>query len=157
MLITTKGSVVKKLVLILTISLLCLASSFAEKDVNPIYKSDTEAIKATVSNYDAGWFNSDFERMEKALHPNLFKVTIKNLKDSDDQYLEVMTAEQLIIYTKHNHTWVEGQSAISMEILFQSAKIAVVHTVSEGYYDICNLAKLNGEWKIVQVIWARSE
>ncbi|MFH1844890.1 MAG: hypothetical protein ABIF77_16995 [bacterium] len=44
-----------------------------------------------------------------------------------------------------------------MRIIYQDEQIAVVYAVSDGFYDICNLVKLNGEWKILQVLWGRNE
>jgi Putative lumazine-binding len=148
----------KKIVFVLFLSLICMNFSLAEGE-KPVIdtKGDSEAIEITVKNYIEGWFLSDFERMTKALHPNLFKITIGSLKDSEEEFLNVMTAEQLIVFSKNNQTWVEGRSFQSMEIIFQDEQIAVVHAISDGFFDICNLAKLNGEWKIVQVLWAKTE
>ena len=57
--------------------------------------ADTRAIKAAVADYVEGWFASDPERMERALHPGLHKVTIKQVRGSSTEYLDVMSAESL--------------------------------------------------------------
>ena len=41
-----------------------------------------------------------------------------------------------------------------MEIVYRDVKIAVVHAVSDDFYDVCGLVEVNGEWKIVHVLWA---
>jgi hypothetical protein len=41
--------------------------------------------------------------------------------------------------------------------VFQDEQIAVVHAVSTGFYDVCGLVKLNGEWKLLQVLWGPND
>jgi hypothetical protein len=119
--------------------------------------ADTEAIKAAVAGYVEGWFASDPVRMKEALHPNLHKVTVKRISGSSTDYLDVMSAESLMAFAKHNQEWVKGKQTHSMKIVYQDEKIAVVHALSDDFYDVCGLAKVNGEWKIVHVLWAMNE
>ena len=67
-----------------------------------------------------------------------------------------MSTEALVAYARNNQKWVEGKQARSMKILYQDERIAVVHAVSDDFYDLCSLAKVGGKWKIVQVLWARN-
>jgi hypothetical protein len=139
-----KKSIVLLLVLIMGATLAAAAEPADE----------AKAIKAAVGDYVEGWHASDAERMARALHPNLSKGTVKSVPESSTEYVDFMTAENLIAYTKHNQKWVEGKKARSMKIVYQDERIAVVHAVSDDFYDLCSLAKVNGEWKIVQVLWA---
>ena len=118
---------------------------------------DAKAIKAAVANYVEGWFASDGDRMAKSLHPNLSKATVKTIPDSSTEYVDFMSAEALIAYARNNQKWVEGKQGRSMKIVYQDERIAVVHAVSDGFYDVCGLTKLNGEWKILHVLWAPNE
>ena len=119
--------------------------------------ADSAAIKATVANYLEGWFSSDAGRMEKALHPNLAKYTVRKTRDGSAEYLGRMTAEELIVLASRNQDWVKGKKTHEMKIVYQDEQIAIVHAVSDGFYDLCNLAKINGEWKIVQVLWGPND
>ena len=118
-------------------------------------KEDTAAIKATALNYLEGWFSSDARRMEQALHPNLTKYIVEKVKDTEDEYLRGITADAMVAVTKNNAKWVEGKNYRTMDILYQDGRIAVIHAVSDGFYDIINLVKINGQWKIIQVLWDR--
>ena len=116
---------------------------------------DTAAIETTVRNYLEGWFTSDQTRMEKALHPNLLKATVRNLTGTEAEYLDIMEAEALVAYTGHNQKWVEGKGVEELQIIYQDDRFAVVHAVSTDFMDICGLVKLNGEWRILQVLWTQ--
>ncbi len=112
------------------------------------------AIKACVLDYLEGWFTSDPVRMERALHPNPFKVRVQKMRGTDDDILDTMGASTLVTYAEHNQAWVEGKEGVrEMTVLYNDGKIAVVHAVSDGFYDVCGLVKANGEWKILQVLW----
>lgn len=119
--------------------------------------ADRTAIESTIANYLEGWFSSDPSRMERALHPNLAKYNVRKVGESDLEYLAGMTAEELVAMTQHNQEWVKDRKFREMKILYQDGQLAVVHAVSDGFYDLCNLAKINGEWKIVQVLWGRND
>ena len=118
---------------------------------------DVKLIRETVTNYLEGWFSSDAGRMTEALHPNLVKYTVKKVPGSETEYLDVMGAESLIAFTAHNQEWVKGKKTHEMKIVYRDDRIAVVHAVSDDFYDICNLARINGEWKILQVLWGMNE
>ncbi len=114
---------------------------------------DTAAIKETALNYLEGWFSSDTARMEKALHPNLMKTIVVKIPNSDREYLRSATAEAMVSFTGHNQQSVKGKRFRTMKILHQDSRIAVVHAISDDFYDIINMVKVNGEWKILQVLW----
>lgn len=139
------------LVLVFVLLFTCGAASAGEEA-----ESDITAIHAAVANYAEGWFSSNPDRMERAVHPNLAKYNVRKVGKTDREYLATMTAEELVAMTHHNQEWVEGRKFHEMSILYQDDHIAVVHAVSDGFYDLCNLAKINGEWKIVQVLWGRN-
>ena len=119
--------------------------------------ADAKAIKESVANYLDGWFSTDAERMSKALHPNLSKCTIKKVPNTSTEYLDIMGKEALESFTKHNQAWVKDKKTHTMKIVFQDEQFAIVHAVSDDFYDICGLAKLNGEWKIIHVLWGMNK
>jgi len=139
--------------LLLMTGILCLGTvSAAAQDSN----ADAAAIEAAVRNYIEGWFSSDAGRMEMALHPNLQKATVRTLQDGKTQYLDLVEAQTMVHYTGQNQDWVKGkQLEKPVEILYQDEHFAVVKAISTDFYDICGLVKLNGEWKILQVLWAQ--
>ena len=131
-----------------------LSPNVLAADVAP---DDAKAIKETVANYLGGWFSSDPERMRKALHPNLSKYTVKTIPDTKLEYLDGIDAESLIAFAAHNREWVKDKRYHEMKIVYQDERIAVVHAVSDGFYDVCGLVKINGEWKILHVLWDKNQ
>jgi hypothetical protein len=153
---------VKKKMTLCLIVLLCggmLAGSAAaqEPTVEPVvtdHSAEEPAIKACVLDYLEGWFTSDAARMERALHPSLFKCRLQPLPGTDAEILDIVDASALITYTAHNQAWVEGKEGVKeMKILYNDGRIAVVHAVSDGFYDVCGLIKVDGRWKLLQVLW----
>jgi hypothetical protein len=145
----------RQAIMICLATALCLAASsgFAADEA-----ADAKAIEAIVRNYLEGWFTSDQARMEKALHPDLFKVTVRKTKADEAETLDAMEADDLIMLTGRNQDWVKDKKGIhSLKIVYQDEHFAVVHAVSTGFYDVCGLVKLNGEWKILQVLWAGND
>ena len=139
------------------VALCALALTCGAAVADDAIKADTAAIEAAVADYLEGWFTSDPARMANAFHPNLAKYNVKTLGKTETEYLGRMTAEELIAMAHHNTDWVKDKKFHKMEILYQDEQLAVVHAVSDGFYDLCNLAKINGEWKIVQVLWDRND
>ena len=65
----------------------------------PQTEKDTLLIKGTALNYIEGLYTNNYERMEKALHPELAKRVIK--KDENGNYrLSNMGYSELIYYSK---------------------------------------------------------
>ncbi|MCB1043590.1 MAG: nuclear transport factor 2 family protein [Acidobacteria bacterium] len=118
---------------------------------------EVDAIKEAALGYLDGWFQSDAKKMESALHPYLHKFRVSTVKNSSHQFLDVMTADELIGISGVNQQWVKDKGHGEPEILFYNSDIAVVFAQSDGFYDLINLAKINGSWKIVQVLWQVGE
>jgi hypothetical protein len=119
--------------------------------------SDSIAIRATALNYVEGWYEGNETRMAAALHPDLAKRIVKAKKDSmgTTNVLEQMGAEQLINGTKRGfgkNTPKENQikNVIILDI-FQNT--ASVRAEMSGWIDYMHMAKWNGEWKIINVLW----
>ena len=117
-------------------------------------KTDEAAIKETVLNYLEGYFTADAKRMESALHPNLSKCNVSKARNGEEEFLGFMTAELLILATKYNKN---SYDIKSFKILHQDKHYALVHIVNTEFYDLVGLAKLNGKWKIIHVLWAMNE
>ena len=68
--------------------------------------------------------------------------------------LRKMGSGMLIEGTKAKMGMVEeGKRDIRFKLLDLKRNIAFVEVFSSMYYDYCQLAKINGEWKIVNVLW----
>ncbi|UCG87180.1 MAG: nuclear transport factor 2 family protein [Gemmatimonadota bacterium] len=116
--------------------------------------TDRAEIEATALNYIDGSFSGDAERMEKALHPELTKMLLTNNRVTGKPFLHKMGASDLIEGTRAGLGMVdEDQRGIEVEIYDVSHGIAAVKVTSSRYIDHLQMGKVNGEWKIINVLW----
>lgn len=114
---------------------------------------DSAAIRATALNYVEGWYESNPDRMAKALHPELAK-RIVNRDDKGNEWLGNQGATNLIQNTRRGgkDTPKELQQK-DVYILDIFENTASVKAVMSGWIDYMHLAKWRGEWRIVNVLW----
>ncbi|MDH5196944.1 MAG: nuclear transport factor 2 family protein [Gemmatimonadota bacterium] len=115
--------------------------------------ADSAAIRGTALDYIEGWYAGDAARMERALHPQLAK---RIVRQSEGAFvLGDMTAEQLVGYTRAGGGTrtpaAEQQKDVTILDIFRNA--AVVKIVARDWVDYLQIAKWEGDWKIVNVLW----
>ena len=125
--------------------------------------NDSTQIKETVLNYLEGMETNNPQRIEKAMHPDLAKRTIEKNKEGIE-YPENMTAASLIGYSKgfdftlFYKADVDPKEPLKSEVIIYeiSNGIASVKAVTNKFefVDYIHLGKLNGEWKIINILWA---
>jgi hypothetical protein len=134
---------------ILCVCTLPLSVSFAQTT------QDSAAIKQTALNYIEGWYEGNSERMEKALHPELAKRIVTTDAQSGKSRISQMSALTLINGTRAGggkQTPVEKQEK-DVTILDIYNNVASVKVIASTWIDYLHVAKWNGEWKIVNVLW----
>lgn len=116
--------------------------------------AEKRAIEATTLNYLGGYYTGDAERMARALHPELTKVWPRPIQQTGRIMLQKIGASYLIEATgTGNGKLDEGKRNISMTVFDYGDDIAMVEALSAMFYDYIQLAKINGEWKIINVLW----
>jgi hypothetical protein len=132
---------------------LSLAWTGAGLAVSP---EEAAAIEATALNYIEGWYSGDAERMEKALHPDLAKRVIRHDEKWKRDRVDQMSALTLIQYTRaaYGTKTPKDEQRKDVEILDVYGNIATVKTVARDFVDYMHIGKVNGEWKIINVLWA---
>lgn len=115
--------------------------------------ADSAAIVATALDYIDGFYTSDAARMERALHPELAKRIVVT-RDGASQ-LQNMTAEQLVQATAGGGAAriPEDVRREDVEILDIYRNVASVRIDAGPWVDYLHVARWNGEWKIVNVLW----
>ncbi len=115
---------------------------------------DSAQVMAQALNYIEGSFTGDAGRMESALHPELTKVMLAYDPTTHRPYLRTMGASDLIEETLAGMGMVpEDEWHIDVEIQDVSRGIASVKVTSSMYIDYLQMGKVNGTWKIVNVLW----
>ena len=116
---------------------------------------DTAAIKATALDYIEGWYEGNAERMERALHPELAKRIVEKKRGSDELVLDNMDAKSLIAATAKgggkNTPPEKQQKDVTILDVYENA--ASVKVVASGWIDYMQMAKWNGRWVIINVLW----
>ncbi len=117
---------------------------------------DEAAIKITVLNYLEGWYEGSGERMDKALHPDLTKKAILIHPETGKIQMPLATKENMVEWTKRRkgkkdtRPWKENIKITVQDIYTNCAS---VKAISLDYCDYIHLAKIDGEWVIMQVLW----
>lgn len=117
--------------------------------------ADAAAIKQTALDYIEGWYEGNAERMEKALHPDLAKRIVRTNPQNGRSGLGQMSAMSLVQGTRAGggkETPKEKQQKdVTILDVFENA--ASVKVVASDWVDYLHIAKFNGRWVIVNVLW----
>ena len=118
--------------------------------------ADSAAIRSTALDYIEGWFTGDAERMAAALHPELAKRIVRR-QAAGDELIET-DAGQLVEQTRRGGgTDVPAdRQRTDVEILDIFGEAASVRIDAGLWIDYLHLARWNGEWRIVNVLWEDS-
>jgi len=116
--------------------------------------SDADLIKQTALDYIEGWYEGNAERMQRALHPELAKRIVRT--DDRGRYnLGQMGAMTLVEYTRmgggKDTPKEKQQKDVTVLDIFGNAASAKV--IASDWVDYLHLAKWNGRWVIVNVLW----
>jgi hypothetical protein len=141
----------KKLVLLVGIILVSLSGSVAQE---PNADAERAAIKQTALDYIEGWYEGNAERMERALHPELAK-RIARTNPEGRSRLDQMSAMSLVQGTKRgggkDTPKEKQQKDVTILDIYENA--ASVKVVASDWIDYLHVAKFNGRWVIVNVLW----
>lgn len=147
----------KTIPLFFVIVLLSISNLFAQT------QKDSLQIRETVLNYLEGMETNNPSLIEKAMHPDLAKRTIEKDKEGKD-FPSNMTAASLVGYTKDFDYTLFYKASVNHKEPLKSD--VIIYDISNGiatvkattnkfeFEDYIHLAKMNGEWKIVNILWA---
>jgi len=117
--------------------------------------ADTAAIRAAALDYIDGWYTADGARMERALHPELAKRNVTTDPASGRSRLIQMSAMTLVQSTRRgggsNIPTAERKDEVRILDIFGGAASARVTAAT--WVDYMHLAKVNGQWVIMNVLW----
>ncbi len=144
--------------LLLSVVVLSLAVSFSAGQTGKASKEDVAAIKQTALDYIEGWCDGNAERMQRALHPALVKRGLMPFRQTGKMLINPINAEMMIELTRAGVGKLpEDQRNISVEVLDVYKDIAMVKCASAKFIDYMHMAKQEGQWRIVNVLWMLNE
>jgi hypothetical protein len=141
---------------IVSVLFIMLAASFGEALAQtPVSPADAAAIKQTALDYIESWYEGNAERMERALSPELAKRIVRTNPQNGASRLDQMSAMTLVQGTRAGggtKTPKERQQKdVTILDVFESA--ACVKVIASDWVDYLQVAKFNGRWVIVNVLW----
>ena len=117
---------------------------------------DREAIIQVAHDYIDGFYDADGERMNRALHPDLAKRVIMSDSDTGGDRVRHMTARQLVDATVSGYAARVAEQKgrqNDVQILDVFGNVASVKVVATTWIDYLHIGKVDGEWKIINVLW----
>ncbi|MEP6733696.1 MAG: nuclear transport factor 2 family protein [bacterium] len=117
--------------------------------------ADSAGIHAAAMDYIEGWYAGDAPRMERALHPELAKRIVMTDPKSGRNQIQTMSAMTLVNSTRAGGGTrtpeARKQKDYTLLDIYQNAASAKV--VASDWVDYLQLAKWQGRWVIVNVLW----
>jgi len=116
--------------------------------------ADSNAIRQAALDYIEGYYEGDGARMERALHPELAKRIVRT-NDQGRSQLQQMSAMSLVLGTRagggKDTPVADRRKDVTIFDIYQNAASAKIY--ASGWVDYLHLAKWNGRWVIVNVLW----
>ncbi|HKA57013.1 MAG TPA: nuclear transport factor 2 family protein [Gemmatimonadales bacterium] len=116
--------------------------------------ADSNAIRQTALDYIEGYYDGDGARMERALHPELAKRIVRTNEQGRSQ-LGQMSAMSLVMGTRagggKDTPVANRRKDVTILDIYRNAASAKID--ASDWVDYLHLAKWNGRWVIVNVLW----
>jgi hypothetical protein len=116
--------------------------------------ADSAGIRRAALDYIEGYYEANAERMERAIHPELAKRIVRTNEQGRSQ-LGQMSAMLLVQGTRNGGgretPTAERHKDVTIFDIYQNAASAKIY--ASGWVDYLHLAKWNGRWVIVNVLW----
>ncbi len=116
--------------------------------------ADSLGIRQAALDYIEGYYDGDAARMERAVHPELAKRIVRTNEQGRSQ-LGQMSAMTLVQGTRagggKDTPVAERRKDVTILDIYQNAASAKIY--ASGWVDYLHLAKWNGRWVIVNVLW----
>jgi hypothetical protein len=149
-----EGKVIMKNTILILIVGLFFCASYVEAQTN-VSETDKSAIKQTALDYIEGWYEGNAERMERALHPELAKRIVRTNPQNGQSRLDQMSALTLVQGTRRGggKQTPKDKQQKDVVILDVYGNTASVKIIASDWIDYLHIAKSNGRWVIVNVLW----
>ncbi|MEX2179567.1 MAG: nuclear transport factor 2 family protein [Gemmatimonadaceae bacterium] len=116
--------------------------------------ADSAAIRAAALDYIDGWWEGSADRMERAIHPDLAKRII-NADMRGRSVLGHQSAMTLVQNTQRGggRETPSAERRSDVRILDIFGNTASVRVDAGAWVDYMHIAKWNGRWVIINVLW----
>ena len=117
--------------------------------------ADSAAIRRAALDYIEGWYEGDTTRMARAVHPQLAKRFVRTDAQGRSTVRD-MSASVLVAQTGEGggRDIPTAQRRKDVVILDIYRDIATARVTSAELVDYMHLARVDGRWRIINVLWA---
>jgi hypothetical protein len=121
--------------------------------------SDEEGVRLAALGYMEGALTADAARVGCAVHEELNKVELGVIPQSETQILLYNTATTLVSFVRGQaaEMFADTDKTVDVTVFDIGNDIAAARAVGAPWYDLLQLAKLDGRWRVVNVLWANRE
>ncbi|UCC45677.1 MAG: nuclear transport factor 2 family protein [Candidatus Zixiibacteriota bacterium] len=139
-------------IMFVMVTIWCVAAA-AQEPADTL--TDEQLIIETTSDYIEGWYEGNPIRMDRALHPDLAKRGLRAFEKTGGTILSHASASTMVEYTKAGLGKLKPDETanIEIEVLDIDKNIASVKVSSVKFIDYIHLARSEGRWQIVNVLW----
>ena len=134
--------------------ILCLLAVLPLTALRAQTAADSTGIRQAALDYIEGYYEGNGERMERALHPELAKRIVRT-NDQGRSMLSQMSAMSLVLGTRagggKDTPVAQRRKDITIFDIYRNAASAKID--ASDWVDYLHLAKWNGRWVIVNVLW----
>lgn len=119
--------------------------------------ADSAAIRAAALDYAEGWYEGNGERMARAVSPELVKRIVVRDTVTGRDLIQGMGASVLVNSTRRGFGKAtppdHQEKAVTILDVFRGS--ASVRVTMSDWIDYLHLARVDGRWQIVNVLWER--
>lgn len=119
--------------------------------------ADSASIRGAALDYVEGWYEGNADRMARALHPELVKRIVVSDTATGRSVVQNMGASALVNGTRHGYgketPRERRQKDVTVLDIYGNA--ASAKAVMADWVDYMQLARVDGRWVIVNVLWER--
>ena len=121
--------------------------------------ADSSAIRQAALDYIEGYYTANADRMARAVHGELAKRIVVRDTSRPREFVRDMGATELIEGTRAgggSKTPLERQRKDVTILDVSYNKAASVKIIASDWVDYLHVARVDGQWKIVNVLWERT-
>ena len=115
--------------------------------------TDRDLITQAVLDYFEGWYDGDAARMDRALHPDLVKRTVRLDEPAEPAFGTVSKDRMLQLTGAGAGAQDAGDRKVDIEILDVHDRIATVVVRTQVYREYLHLARGVAGWRIIGARW----
>lgn len=116
------------------------------------HQRDVDAIRVTASNYIEGWYTGDVARMRGSLHERAIKrQLLPERPHAAEQVRELPVPELLARVARNGQAPRLGRRDV--DVLEVDGNVALARVRADDWVDWLQLARVNGEWRVVYASW----